>query len=167
MKLLKKSNFTFFHSVFYAICLRKSFYVHISVVICRFEFGMVSKWRTFREWIKVLLYNDLLKPSSPLSILCSLNDASFYPSVCLYFLLSLPCLLACLLASFSPLSLACFLLSLASSPPPCSHLSCPPFFLAFLGFSVSLSLLLSSKLYSDRKSKFHITNQFIKILTNP
>ena len=45
MKLLKRSNFTFFHYVFYAICILKSFYSHISVVVCSlFEFRMVSKW---------------------------------------------------------------------------------------------------------------------------
>ena len=141
MKLLKKSNFTFFHSVFYAICLRKSFYIHISVVICRFfEFGMVSKWRTFREWIKVLLYYDLLKPSSPLSILCSLNDASFHPSVCLYFLLSLPCLLPCLLASFSPLHA-----SFSPLLPPHPHVRIFPALLSSLPFlSVFLSFYLQN-----------------------
>ena len=36
VKLLKMSNFTFFHNVFYAICILKSFNSHISVVDCRF-----------------------------------------------------------------------------------------------------------------------------------
>ena len=45
VKLLKMSNFTFFHKVFYAICILKSFNSHISdVVCCFFEFGTVSKW---------------------------------------------------------------------------------------------------------------------------
>ena len=44
VKLLKMSNFTFSHNVFYAICISKSFYSHHSVVVCTFfEFGMVSK----------------------------------------------------------------------------------------------------------------------------
>ena len=34
--LLKMSNFTFFHNVFYAICTLKSFNSHISVVVCSF-----------------------------------------------------------------------------------------------------------------------------------
>ena len=45
------SNFTFFHNVFYAICILKSFYCHIPVVICSFfEFGMVSKL-CIGEWV--------------------------------------------------------------------------------------------------------------------
>ena len=52
MKLLKMSNFTFFHYVFYAICILKSFNSHISVVVCSFfELGIVSKW-CIRELIK-------------------------------------------------------------------------------------------------------------------
>ena len=39
------SNFTFYHNVFYAICILKSFNSHITVVVCCFfEFGMVSEW---------------------------------------------------------------------------------------------------------------------------
>ena len=46
------SNFTFFHNVFYAICILKSLNSHISVVICSFfEFRTVSKW-CIREWYK-------------------------------------------------------------------------------------------------------------------
>ena len=46
------SNFTFFHNVFYSICILKSFNSHISVVVCRFfEFGTVSKC-CIREWVK-------------------------------------------------------------------------------------------------------------------
>ena len=45
VKLLKMSNFTFFHNVLYAICILKPFNSHISVVVCSFfEFRMVSKW---------------------------------------------------------------------------------------------------------------------------
>ena len=41
LKLVKITNFTFFHSVFYGICILKSFNSHISVVVCSFfEFGM-------------------------------------------------------------------------------------------------------------------------------
>ena len=44
IKLLKMSNFTLFHIVFYPICILKSFNSHISVVVCSFfEFGKVSK----------------------------------------------------------------------------------------------------------------------------
>ena len=54
VKLLKMSNFTFFHNVFYAICILKSFNSHISVVVCNFfEFGTVSKW-CIREWVNVV-----------------------------------------------------------------------------------------------------------------
>ena len=53
VELLKMSNFTFFHNVFYAICILKSFDSHISVVVCCFfEFGMVSKW-CIREWVNM------------------------------------------------------------------------------------------------------------------
>ena len=52
MKLLKMSNFTFFQTVFFAICIFKSLNSHISVVVCSFfEFGIVWKW-CIREWIK-------------------------------------------------------------------------------------------------------------------
>ena len=48
-------NFTFFHNVFYAIWILKSFNSHVSVVFCSFfEFRMVSKW-CIGEWVKVLL----------------------------------------------------------------------------------------------------------------
>ena len=52
VKLLKMSNFTFFHNVFYAICILKSFDSHISVVVCSFfEFVTASKW-CIRKWAK-------------------------------------------------------------------------------------------------------------------
>ena len=45
MKVLKMTNFTFFHNVFYAIYILKSLNSHISVVVCSiFEFGTVTKW---------------------------------------------------------------------------------------------------------------------------
>ena len=51
VKLLKLSNFTFFHIVFYAICILKSFNSHSLDVVCSFfEFGTVSKW-CIREWV--------------------------------------------------------------------------------------------------------------------
>ena len=54
VKLLKRSNFTFFHNIFYASCILKSWSSHISVVFCSlFEFGTVSKWCN-REWVKNL-----------------------------------------------------------------------------------------------------------------
>ena len=63
VKLLKMSNVTFSHNVFYAICILKSFISHISVVVCSvFEFGTVSKWCT-REWVK---RNFLPHASEPL-----------------------------------------------------------------------------------------------------
>ena len=50
--LLKMSNFTFFHNVFYAICILKSFKSYISLAVCRFfKFEMVSKW-WMMEWVK-------------------------------------------------------------------------------------------------------------------
>ena len=56
VKLLKISNFTFFHNVFYAICILKSFNSHISVgVYSFFEFGMVSKW-CIGEWVNQFTY---------------------------------------------------------------------------------------------------------------
>ena len=52
LKLIKMSNLTFFHNVFYAICILKTFNNHISVVVCSFfEFGTVSKW-CIKEWVK-------------------------------------------------------------------------------------------------------------------
>ena len=58
VKLLKMSNFTFFHNVFYATCILKSFNSHISVVICSFfEFGTVSKW-CIGEWVKSTMTSD-------------------------------------------------------------------------------------------------------------
>ena len=44
VKLLKMSNFTFSHHVFYSICILKSFNSHISVVCSFFKFETVSKW---------------------------------------------------------------------------------------------------------------------------
>ena len=52
VKLLRMSNFAFFHNVFYAICMLKSIHSHIPVVVCSFfEFGTVSKW-SIREYVK-------------------------------------------------------------------------------------------------------------------
>ena len=52
VKLLKMSNFTFFHNDYYAITILKSFDSHISVVVCSFfEFGAVPKW-CIGEWVK-------------------------------------------------------------------------------------------------------------------
>ena len=48
VKLLNMSNFTFYHNVFDAICILKSFNSHISAV---FKFGTVSKWCN-RQWVK-------------------------------------------------------------------------------------------------------------------
>ena len=66
VKLLKMSNFTFFHNVFYVIFVIKSFNSHISVVVCSFsEFGTVSKW-CIREWVKEkdkMLVTDISSPS--------------------------------------------------------------------------------------------------------
>ena len=60
VKLLKMSNFTFFHNVFYPICISNSFNSHISDVICSFfEFGMVLKW-CIREWIKIIFWSHWL-----------------------------------------------------------------------------------------------------------
>ena len=54
VKLLKLSNFTFSHNVFYTICILKSFNSNISVVVCSFlKFGTVSKW-SIRKWVKRL-----------------------------------------------------------------------------------------------------------------
>ena len=36
MKLLKMSNFIFFHDVFYANCILKSFNSHVLIVVCSF-----------------------------------------------------------------------------------------------------------------------------------
>ena len=52
VKLLKISNFTYFHNVFYVICILKSFDNNISVVVCSFfQFGAVSEW-CIRERVK-------------------------------------------------------------------------------------------------------------------
>ena len=64
VKLLKRSNFTFFHNVFYAICILKSFISHISVVFCSFfELWTVSKW-CIREWVRKKK-KKILKDSQP------------------------------------------------------------------------------------------------------
>ena len=53
------SNFTFFHNVFYAICILKSFNGHISVVVCSFfEFWTVSKW-CIKEWVHASNWSSL------------------------------------------------------------------------------------------------------------
>ena len=59
VKLLKMSNFTFFHIVFYAIWILKLFNSLISLVICScFEFGTSSKKCT-REWVNQRQYRSL------------------------------------------------------------------------------------------------------------
>ena len=56
VKLLKVSNFAFFHNVFYGICILKSYSSHISGVVGSFfEFWMVSKW-CIREGVKIKSY---------------------------------------------------------------------------------------------------------------
>ena len=53
VKLLKMSNFTFFHIVFYAIYILKFCNSHILVVACSFfALGTVAKW-CIREWVMV------------------------------------------------------------------------------------------------------------------
>ena len=43
VKFLKLSNFTFFHNVFYAVCILKCFNSRVSVLVCSFfKFGMIS-----------------------------------------------------------------------------------------------------------------------------
>ena len=66
------SNFTFFHNVFYAICIFKSLNSYISVVVCSFfEFWKVSKW-CIREWVKKLLWyhKNAYLPTILKNILC-------------------------------------------------------------------------------------------------
>ena len=53
VKLLKMNNFTFFHNVFYAICIFKSFNSHISVVVCRFFIFATASKLCIREWVKL------------------------------------------------------------------------------------------------------------------
>ena len=49
--LLKMSNVTFLHNIFYAICILKSLNSLISVVVYSFfKFGVVLKW-CIREWV--------------------------------------------------------------------------------------------------------------------
>ena len=51
----------FFHNIFHAICILKSFYSHISVAVCSFfEFGMVSKW-CIREWVNPFPKHNLIQ----------------------------------------------------------------------------------------------------------
>ena len=84
------SNFTFFHNIFYAICILKSFSSHISVVICSFfEFGTVSKWFT-REWVKTLQEIEKV-PLTSVSLLYAWEVLLCYgpqSSVCLSVILS-------------------------------------------------------------------------------
>ena len=59
VKLLNMSNFTFFHNVFHAVYILKSFDSHILVVVCSFfEFGTVSKWCIW-EWDSWLSFSFL------------------------------------------------------------------------------------------------------------
>ena len=54
-EITQMSNFTFFHNVFYAFCILKSFNSPILVVVCSFfEFGTISKW-CIREWVDLVL----------------------------------------------------------------------------------------------------------------
>ena len=88
VKLLKMSNFTFSHYVFYAIYILNSFNGCISIVVCSFfEFGTVSKW-CIREGLKgdKKVHNDMnntaylplqTKPISCFYIYSSL--AFYYP----------------------------------------------------------------------------------------
>ena len=56
VKLLKCAILPFFHNVFYAICMLKSFNIHILVVVCSFfEFRTVSKWLKYMYVWKVTL----------------------------------------------------------------------------------------------------------------
>ena len=69
VKLLKMSNFTFYHNVFYAICILKSFNSHISVVVCSFfEFGTVSKL-CIREWVNCV-HSLIFPPRYAFFLLC-------------------------------------------------------------------------------------------------
>ena len=46
-EIAQNEQFHLSHNVFYAICILKSFNIHISVVVCSFiKFGTVSKWCT-------------------------------------------------------------------------------------------------------------------------
>ena len=68
VNLLKLSNFTFFHNVFYAICILKSYYRHILVIVCNFfEFGTVPKWCN----------RELFKDGESLSSSSSYEPSSF------------------------------------------------------------------------------------------
>ena len=59
-EIAQMSNFTFFHNVFYAICILKFFNSHISVVVWNFfELGTVSK-QCIREWVKSHLVTALV-----------------------------------------------------------------------------------------------------------
>ena len=67
VKLLKMSNFTSFHNVFYAICILKSVNSHISLVVCSFfESGMVSKqWHgsmPYSYWFWTLSWQWAISP---------------------------------------------------------------------------------------------------------
>ena len=89
-EIAQKSNFTFFHNVFYAICTSKSFNSHISVVVCSFfEFGTVSKW-CIREWVRavfsiiVILYLPVHLSMFFYSYFLK-TDKMFFPSLWLLF----------------------------------------------------------------------------------
>ena len=66
VKLLKMSNFTFFHNVFYAVCILRSLNSHISVVVCSFfEFGTVLKWcirQRVKDKLFIVAQNDKVCP---------------------------------------------------------------------------------------------------------
>ena len=86
VKLLKMSNFTFFHNVFYAISILKSFNRHITVVVCSFfEFGLVSKWciNPFpnKPWFLRVCIKSLLKTLWEKEKLLVTSNFSFSHSV--------------------------------------------------------------------------------------
>ena len=63
MKLFKMNNFIFFYNVFYALCILRSFNIHIPVVVLNFfEFGTVSKW-CIREWVNRQQKNEIQNPA--------------------------------------------------------------------------------------------------------
>ena len=61
MTLLKMSNFIFFHNVFYAICILKSFNIHISGVVCSFFEFETMKMSNFFFFHSVIYAICILK----------------------------------------------------------------------------------------------------------
>ena len=97
VKLLILRNFTFFHNVFYAICILKSFNSHISVC-SSFEFGTGSKW-CIREWVKGKNFSKKITLQTGQHFSANLLDIFFLIFICYSYIC--PALFEVMLVNFA------------------------------------------------------------------